>query len=425
MKYNILIKAAFKEGLFTIMFSLILIDDEIFQLKALKKLINWEHYGFCLKQAFYNPAEALAYLKENKTDLIITDISMSDVSGLDIAKYLHQTNPAAKVIFLSAYKDFEYARQAITYNVASYLVKPITVDALSEVLSETSMLLNKTYRQSPFKGSTVSSAIRKLFINLLMDDGTDTDLFSKDFSASGIELDLHSVCFASICAAITDPERYHNQKWTHGQEKLIFAIEQLLNTEHYCAWSGLTFFYHTGFDIFLISKKGVSFEQFSHFLSAYQKDLVNVFAECLHMDISLNTELNTNRADELFRYREKFRSKKQVVLGQDKQIIFQKVKQTLEECYMQDITLEGLAAETGFNPTYFSKLFKEHFGMNVVNYLCNLRIEAAKKILVSTNVRITSVFQMVGFSQHSYFVKQFKIYTGLTPTDYRNKYRKM
>lgn len=407
------------------MFSVILIDDENFQLNHLKRLLDWEGCGFTLKQAFYNPVEAMDYLKNNKVDLVITDITMPDVSGLDIARYLHQSSPDTKVIFLSAYEDFEYARQAISYGIFSYLVKPISIDTLTNALSEAYIQLSKVPHHNQFKGSTDNAAIRQCFIDLLSDDTADITTLTEKLHQLGVYINLSSASFAYISVYLDDSEDYYNSRWIHGRERLISAIEQIINTEHQFAYSGLTFFYEQGFDIFIISTPDVTFEQFTHFVQAYMHSLPAIFSECLHMSVQPKLKFQTQQFSNLIHYREDFLNLKQIINTNSKQQIFGEVKHFIEKNYNMDITLESLAANTGFNPSYFSKLFKEYFGVNFVSYLCSIRIDAAKKLLIDTDIRITALHGMVGFSQHSYFVRQFKSHTGLTPIDYRNKYRKL
>ena len=407
------------------MFSIILIDDEIFQLHHLEKLLNWEDYGFSLKQAFFNPMEALDYLKNNKVDLVLTDISMPDVTGLDIARYLYQSSPDTKVIFLSAYEDFEYARQAISYGIFSYLVKPISIDALTNALSEAYLQLSKVPHYNQFRGSSDNAVIRQCFIDLLSDDTADADSLTERLHKLGIFINPSSAAFACITVSIDNSESHFSSRWFHGRERLIGAIEQIVNIEHQCAYCGLTFFYEMGFDIFIISMPDVTFEEFSHFVQAYMNSLPATFEECLHMSIRPNLNFQTQELSDLVQCRQYFLNQKQAINNNNKHQIFGEVKHFIEKNYNKEITLDSLASDTGFNATYFSKLFKEYFGVNFVSYLCGIRIEAAKKLLIDTDIRITTIHSMVGFSQHSYFVKQFKAHTGLAPVDYRNKYRKL
>ena len=109
------------------------------------------------------------------------------------------------------------------------------------------------------------------------------------------------------------------------------------------------------------------------------------------------------------------------VAGQDKNSrIMQQVQTYLSKNYKQDISLENLAQTLDFSPFYFSKLFKQYFGVTFVEYLTDIRIEIAKNILQDTTKSAKDVGEQVGYPNSNYFVKLFKKKTGLTPTEYRN-----
>ena len=94
-------------------------------------------------------------------------------------------------------------------------------------------------------------------------------------------------------------------------------------------------------------------------------------------------------------------------------------KKYIEENYMKNITLEDLGAHTGFNPSYFSSLFKKETGTSFIEYLSKVRIEKSKDLLKESDLRIQDVCLMVGYNDVKYFTKSFIKYTGLKPNEYR------
>ncbi len=94
-------------------------------------------------------------------------------------------------------------------------------------------------------------------------------------------------------------------------------------------------------------------------------------------------------------------------------------KKYIEENYMKNITLEDLGAYIGFNPSYFSSLFKKETGTSFIEYLSKIRIEKAKDLLKDSDLRIQDVCLMVGYNDVKYFTKSFIKYTGLKPNEYR------
>lgn len=86
-----------------------------------------------------------------------------------------------------------------------------------------------------------------------------------------------------------------------------------------------------------------------------------------------------------------------------------------------DVTLAETAKHVHINPCYLSQLFKQQTGVNFVDYVADLRIRAAKKLLTTTTLRVADIAERLCFADISYFSTQFKKHTGFTPTEYRGK----
>ena len=119
------------------MYSCIIIDDEKSFTIGLSKYINQKpELGFEVTGTFFSSEDALNFIKTNFVDLVITDISMPDLSGLEVSKFL-STRSDIETIIISAHSNFEYAQQAIYHNVLAYILKPIDFKILDEVLTNT------------------------------------------------------------------------------------------------------------------------------------------------------------------------------------------------------------------------------------------------------------------------------------------------
>ena len=116
------------------MYKLLLVDDEILVREAIAENIRWNELGYELVLVCENGKEAIDYIKENKVDVVITDICMPFVDGIELSKYIYENNLLINVIVFSGYDDFKYAKKAIKYGVIEYLLKPITSYELSETL---------------------------------------------------------------------------------------------------------------------------------------------------------------------------------------------------------------------------------------------------------------------------------------------------
>ena len=118
------------------MYKVLLVDDEILIREAISENVPWEKHGFELAHVCDNGKTAIEYLKENTVDLVITDICMPYVDGMGLSKYIYENHPETMIIIFSGYSDFEYAKQAIQYKVAEYVLKPVTARELTEVLDK-------------------------------------------------------------------------------------------------------------------------------------------------------------------------------------------------------------------------------------------------------------------------------------------------
>lgn len=124
------------------MYSLVIAEDEKMMRESLVKLVDWASLGFTMEAAFSDGAQLIDYLRTHIPDVVLTDIQMIRVDGMEVARFIHEHNLPTCVILLTGHKNFEYARSAIEYRVKRYLLKPITVPQLKAVFRETCAALD-------------------------------------------------------------------------------------------------------------------------------------------------------------------------------------------------------------------------------------------------------------------------------------------
>ena len=135
------------------MYRVLLVDDEQIERMALAKKID-RYYGD--KVDIYhavNGREAVAMCGEQKNDIVIMDISMPEMNGVMAAKYIRKMDDECSIIFLSAYDDFEYARNAIKVRALDYLLKPCDMNDLLAVMDTA---LQKLDKENVFNGNSIS-----------------------------------------------------------------------------------------------------------------------------------------------------------------------------------------------------------------------------------------------------------------------------
>lgn len=136
------------------MFSLIVIDDEEYVTSSLRKYITQQHPQFHVTGTFTNAEDALSFLRRNGADVIITDIRMPHMDGLQMLEQVRQFLPDTCILVISGYSEFEYAKKACSFNVRNYLLKPIDFQELSANLDAIEKHLSKNTPVVPAPSST-------------------------------------------------------------------------------------------------------------------------------------------------------------------------------------------------------------------------------------------------------------------------------
>lgn len=118
------------------MLRVFLVEDESIIRETLRDTVPWGQYGYTFAGEAGDGEMALPLIRQVKPDVLITDIRMPFMDGLALSELVRREYPEMKIIIISGYDDFEYARQAISIGVDQYLLKPITKKALLDVLEE-------------------------------------------------------------------------------------------------------------------------------------------------------------------------------------------------------------------------------------------------------------------------------------------------
>ena len=123
-------------------FKILVADDEYYARKALVMMLEKSELPISVNGDFEDGEEVIEYLRENEADIIITDIRMPNIDGLELAKYVQEHMPKCSVVIETGYEDFQYARNALRYQVKDYLTKPINEAELIKSIKD--ILVEKT-----------------------------------------------------------------------------------------------------------------------------------------------------------------------------------------------------------------------------------------------------------------------------------------
>jgi len=137
------------------MYNLLIVDDEPAVREGLSIMIDWKAYDFNVLETAKSSREALNKLETVKYDLVITDIRMPVLNGMDLIREIRKISPNTIIIIVSGYGEFEYAKKAIEYGVKAYLLKPVNRFELQTNVLRAKMELDKYYRANERKDAPI------------------------------------------------------------------------------------------------------------------------------------------------------------------------------------------------------------------------------------------------------------------------------
>lgn len=206
------------------MFNMIIVDDEISSALELAQLIDYGKYSFEVSGCFEDAESALEFVKNNSVDLVISDIKMGDMSGLELLKIINKNHPHTKVVLISAYRDFEYAKLAISYNAFEYITKPISYTEYIDVLLRVKEVLEK---QNENFTDTDEKFSEMLFFDYFNDIITE-EVFIQKMRRMNMDYNiLNSEC-SMVELKINNIKSYIENVWIHGSDRLSSAIKNIV-----------------------------------------------------------------------------------------------------------------------------------------------------------------------------------------------------
>lgn len=129
------------------MYSVFLVDDEPILLEGIRSKIDWESIGLNFAGEATDGEIALSMMQEIKPDILITDVKMPFMDGLELSSAIKKIQPWIKIIILSGHDEFDYAKKAISIGVEDYLLKPFTANEVIESLKKVSLQIDRERAQ--------------------------------------------------------------------------------------------------------------------------------------------------------------------------------------------------------------------------------------------------------------------------------------
>lgn len=390
---------------------ILFVDDEKIIREGMAEIIRWEALG-CKQLTMAESGDKALRIMENEVfDLVITDIYMQKMTGIQLAKQIKERWPHVKVIILSAYEDFGYAREAIEAGVFKYLLKPIAPEELEAAVSEAMIQVHSDIRlqnqvlESEKLVSIYRPQLAKDFWKaLLRQEIAGREDLEQRMYLAGIVLKKEAAC----CLAVSV-----KPGGEAPDKKLLREAADAAKA----ALSGVFDWVRLGEGrLILILSEPPSRQELLCFQSQMEGMLgTGVRAACgrtvsdlqaLHQSLEDALTVLKSSAEE----------------GQDaKNLVSQSVFMIQENLSQGEFGVNDIAEALHVSAGYFSRMFRKQMGITCIDYITRQRIEKAKELLIHTDLKHESVAQAVGYSNVYYFSVQFKKQTGETPGQYRKR----
>ena len=217
------------------MYTVLLVDDEEEVLEVIKKKLDWEALGFTVAGSAGNGVEALEFVEAHQPDVILSDIRMPYMDGLEFAKNVHELYPDINIIIFSGFDDFEFAKSAISLGVKDYLLKPIDTAELFEIFKKTKERLdeererqNNIERLQQYYADSLP-ILRESFLIALIEGSLDEDRINEAVNDYGLK--LSGPFFAVSVIHISNPDKKSDMDRRLMTISLRQAVEERLTHE--------------------------------------------------------------------------------------------------------------------------------------------------------------------------------------------------
>lgn len=342
---------------------LLIVDDEMWSRKLIRKLLPWDDYGIDSIYEAEDGSQALDIINKHDIDLLITDMRMPGVDGAMLLQTIHDSNINIEVIVMSGYEDYKYLHSALKTKAIDYLLKPVVKEELhtavmtgiSKTLKKDShkyieeILLREDLRNELNRYYELKNTIIKAITSYNKKDILGfMDILEEEFFSSKANPNFTNYIMMDLKRSISDLEK------ENGIERIVEIIPSLKNLSD---------------RMLVVSNK---------------------------LDESTNKE----------------------------KVSVLKIQRYIEKHLDENISLSDIADRFYVSKEHLSRLFKKEVGVSVQNYITDKKIEYAKSLLRNYKmITISNIPSMCGYNDLHYFYRIFKKVTGETPVEYRSRYQ--
>lgn len=411
-------------------YKLFLVEDEIITREGIRDAVDWAAAGYQFCGEAPDGEIALPLIRERRPDIVITDIKMPFMDGLQLCRILKETLPTTKIMILSGHDEFRYAQEALQIGVTEYLLKPIIAHDLLAALGKIAGQIAEE-RQSRAHLETLQAQMsdhqpmlrERCLLDLVAGSSSATDFMEQ---ARSLEIDLLAPWYQVLVLHVMPPPASALPLYAVCQQ--VDAIVGLILADSL----SVVAFKH-GLEDTILIVKGETRAEVAQRAAMLVAALNRQLAEQANWRASIGSGEPTERlsmiaqsfAQALIQINAGERSAEvglddQAQLHADPMIM--KALAYIDANYADPaISLGQAAAQALLSPTYFSALFHREVGETFIDYLTKLRIRKAIELLRSTSLTASEIAYRIGYQNPRYFYSVFRKVVGQPPNEFRQR----
>ena len=380
------------------MYQILVVDDEENVRRGIIEAIDRENLGIDAVYEAETGKTALSFMDIRQIDLVITDIRMPEMGGIELIQQLRSRNRELPIIVISGYSDFSYLQAAIRYGVNDYILKPIRPLDLNGILESVFEQIEKSYIHLD------QQAVLREVVLCRMVSGTISRQEARE------KLENAGVVFrrGKYRACII-----HLQ--TEGATAYLYKIaavaDRYLSRERRGA-------------AFVNSDREVTAILWGNpFEEKCREELQNYIEKKSGFACRLTTGDEVDEIEEIPYSYETAKSSEKTwngkVQNEHCSKIIRDVLSYIDRHYMEKITLKEMGDRFSVNASYLGYLFKKETGSLFNDYVNQMKISYARSLLADTSMKVYEVMEKTGIQDSHYFIRLFKKYAGVSPSEYR------
>lgn len=413
------------------MLKALVVDDEYLVRMGITQTIDWAEYGVEIIGEASNGEEGLELALQHRPDVIITDIRMPFMNGLELIEQIRGQDMLVGIVVLSGYDEFQYAQAALRYGASTYLLKPINIEELADTVRSvgTEILEKKLHsrRYSQLNGE-MASISKQFWQDLLHGQLQDEAFVAGKLKLLNLELAPGEAVMPLSLAFPPDNGMDRTAEATGALEDAAADFVEAHSLEQLCLFRDS----HLEWVMVLrtrdILTAGDAARSLGKQLSEWSQQH---FGQPLSIGIG-KPEGDWHRIADS--YRQAVLAAQRALTGVERVLYAEEeagmrcrreIREALafiREHYAGNITVERVASAVFVSPTHLMHLFRKDLNKTFYECLTEYRIEEAKRMLRNPMYRVYEVGNQVGFTDSKYFSQIFKKMTGIPPSEYAKTY---